>query len=337
MDPKAVFEQTRAAEDVGLGSVWLSELQGPFKDAGALCGYMGNITERITFGTSITHFGTRHPMVLASWGATMQVMSDNRFVLGFGRSVPARWKKWGVPDQTLQSMADMADILRKLWNHEKVEYHGPAGDFPDLDWEYFPEFTPPPLMLAAIGPKTLELGGSHFDGVYLHPFISLNGVGRATDLVRRGAERAGKDPDSVIVYHELVMAPDLSDAETDMAVRARVAAYLSGPGYGEMLMDASGWDSSVLGPFREAVAQAVKDNEAAGSPLKGREVLVEPSRLLPQYIIDEGAAVGTAAQCAAKLHEFFDAGADQIIIHGVTPEDLRSTVEAFEAVSGSAA
>jgi 5,10-methylenetetrahydromethanopterin reductase len=331
MNPIDVIAQTRAAEELGLGSVWLSELQGPFKDAGALCGYMGQVTSTITFGTNITHFGTRHPMVLSSWGATMQVMSGNRFVLGFGRSVPERWKQWGVADQTLQSMADMASILRRLWNRERVTYDGPAGTFPELDWSEAPEFTPPPLMLAAIGPKTLELGGACFDGVFLHPFISPEGVARSVALVRKGAEQAGRDPASVRVYHELVTAPDMSAAEIDMAVRARAAAYLNGPGYGELLLDASGWDTAPLGPFRDAVRRAVADNKAAGSPLRGREVLVEPSRLIPDHIIDEGAAVGSAADCAARLHDFFDAGADEVIIHGVTPDGLRSTVDAFAA------
>jgi 5,10-methylenetetrahydromethanopterin reductase len=331
MDPLQVLPQTRAAEELGLGTVWLSELQGPYKDAGALCGYMGQVTSRIGFGTSITHFGTRHPMVLASWGATMQVMSGNRFLFGFGRSSPDRWRKWGVPEQTLQSMSDGADILRRLWNHEPVSYVGPAGDYPDLDWEWYPDFTPPPLMLAAIGPKTLELAGAKFDAVFLHPFLTPEGVERSASTVRKAAEQAGRDPSSVIVYHELVVAPDMEPAQVDMAVRARAAAYLTGVGYGELIVGANGWDPAPLGPFRDAVRDAAKANQEAGSPLKGREVLVEPSRLLPDYYFSEGAAVGSAAECAARLNDFFDAGADDIIIHGVTPDHLEPTVAAFVA------
>ncbi|HMG41451.1 MAG TPA: TIGR03857 family LLM class F420-dependent oxidoreductase [Acidimicrobiales bacterium] len=334
MDPTVCVAQTTEAERLGLGSVWLSELQGPLKDAGALCGYMGHATSTIGFGTSITHFGTRHPMALASWGATMQVLTGGRFLFGFGRSTARRWRQWGVPEPTLRSMADSADILRRLWNHEPVSYSGPAGDFPELDWGHFPDVTPPPLLLAAIGPKTLELGGSHFDGVFLHPFLSPEGVERSVALVRAGAERAGKDPVSVTVYHELVVAPDMSDAEVDAAVRARAAAYFSGAGYGELILRANGWDAEPLGPFREAVRQATADNEAAGSPLKGREVLVEPSRLLPDRFFAEGAAVGSAKDCARRIHDFLDAGADQLIVHGVTPDALGPTVAAFAPEAG---
>src|SRR5688572_18420950 len=97
MNPLPGLKQTTEAERIGLGSVWLSELQGPVKDAGAILGYMGAMTSTIGVGTSITHFGTRHPMVLASWGLTMQVMTGGRFLFGFGRSTPSRWKSWGIP------------------------------------------------------------------------------------------------------------------------------------------------------------------------------------------------------------------------------------------------
>ena len=50
-----------------------------------------------------------------------------------------------------------------------------------------------------------------------------------------------------------------------------------------------------------------------------REQLVEVSRVLPQEWLDDGAAVGTAAQCAAKLRTFLDAGADEILLHGSSP------------------
>jgi 5,10-methylenetetrahydromethanopterin reductase len=332
MNPLEIVKQTKAAEDLGLGSVWLSELQGPFKDAGALCGYMGAATSTIAFGTSITHFSTRHPMVLASWGATMALMSNNRFKFGFGRSSAGRWQDWGVPKQTLQSMADQADILRRLWNHEKVSYSGPAGEFPDLDWGYFPDFTPPPLMLAAMGPKTLRLGGSHFDAVFLMPFLTPDGVARSVAYVREGAEQAGKDPDSVVVYHELVVAPDMTDEQRDIVVRARASAYYTVPGNGELLLEFNGWDTTLLAPFRQAVSDVAERNRAAGSPLVGRQLYVEASHTLPDHYFTDGAAIGTASQCAGRIHDFLDAGADEVILHGATPDHLRPTVSAFGPV-----
>jgi alkanesulfonate monooxygenase SsuD/methylene tetrahydromethanopterin reductase-like flavin-dependent oxidoreductase (luciferase family) len=47
----------------------------------------------------------------------------------------------------------------------------------------------------------------------------------------------------------------------------------------------------------------------------------------------EGAAVGSVAHCAARLHEYRQAGADEILIHGTTPERLESVVEAYRAMA----
>ena len=56
---------------------------------------------------------------------------------------------------------------------------------------------PPPIILGAIGPKTLALAGAHFDGVVLHPFLSVEGVRRAVAIVREAAARAGRPADAV--------------------------------------------------------------------------------------------------------------------------------------------
>jgi probable F420-dependent oxidoreductase len=331
MDPSQTILQTTEAERIGLGHAWMSELQGPFKDAGALCGYMGAKTERIRVGTSITHFGTRHPMVLASWGATMQRMTDGRFLFGFGRSTPLRWKSWGIPVPTIESMRDYSTILRRLWKGEAFSYDGPAGKYPELDFDFFPDFSPPPLMIAAIGPKTLALAGSHFDAALLHPFLTVEAVTRSIEIVRRSAEAAGRDPQQVKIYHQLVIAPDLDQAGVDEAVYKRAAAYFAHPGFGEPILAANGWDVSRMAEYRDAAGKAVASNIANGSPLKGREVYLEASRLLPRELIEEGAAVGTAAQCAARLGEYMDGGADGVVVHGVTAERLESTVKEFTA------
>jgi probable F420-dependent oxidoreductase len=330
-DTLSAEPQAREAERLGMGAVWYSELQGPMKDAGAVLGYLAHATDRIGLGTSVSHFGTRHPMVQASWGATMQVLSGGRFAMGFGRSTTDRWKSWGVPAPTTASMGDYAEILRRLWAHEKVSYDGPAGSYRRLYLGEFPDFEPPPLLLAAIGPHSLALAGRSFDGVLLHPFTSLAGVSSARTTVRKAAEQAGRDPDTVRIIAQVVTAPDLTDEQTDHVVRARIAAYLVHRGFGELLASANGWDLAPIAALRAAADKATRGNKAPGATPSGRAQLIEPSRVLPEQWLSESAAVGTASECAAILHGFLDAGAGEIVIHGTTSDRLGATVEAFVA------
>ena len=204
-DPRPAVPQARAAEEAGLGSVWLSERWGT-KDLGVITGAVGATTERIRIAAGITQFLVRNPAILASLAMTAQGLTGGRFMLGFGRSVPALYKALGLPAVNNQIMIDYADMMRRLFRGEKVSYDGPAGRFPALRLADVPDVPPPPMNLAAIGPKTLALAGAHFDGVLLHPFLTPEAVGRAAAQVREGAERAGRDPSSVTVWATVVTA-----------------------------------------------------------------------------------------------------------------------------------
>jgi 5,10-methylenetetrahydromethanopterin reductase len=332
MDATVAVTETESAERLGLGSAWESEIQSAVKDAGAILGYMGHATSRIRIGTSITHFTIRNPFVLASWGATMQMLTGGRFEFGFGRSSKGLFYKTGTRPPTVAAMEDYASILRRLWAGEAVQYEGPAGSFPQVSLGEMPEgVQPPPLLIAAVGPRTLDLAGRVFDGVFLHPFLTTEAVARSAKTVRDAAEKAGRDPGAVQVYHQLVLAPDMADEQVDEVVGARLAAYLSIPGVENMIPDANGWDVAELEPFRKQVAESLAANQRAGSPLKGRAVLVEPGRLIPKHWTEATSGSGSPAECAKALDRYFEAGADQIIIHGVTADHLDATIAAFTA------
>jgi len=329
-DVRHALVEAEAADRLGLGAVWESELQSIVKDAGAICGYLAHATTNVRIGTSITHFTLRHPMVQASWGATMQALSGNRYEFGFGRSFAMLFASHGVPQPTLAMMADYATILRQIWRGEPVTYSGPAGTYKDMVYRDRPdELVPPPMHLAAIGPKTLDLAGRCFDGVFLHPFMTPRAVAAKTKIVRDAAERAGRDPASIKIYHELVAAPDMTEDEVDEVIGARIAAYFALPGLGDLILQANGWDGSRLDGYRETLARSLAANESSERPLKGRKLYIEAGRHFPPEWIAESAVVGTPSDCAEGIAPFLDAGADEIILHGVTADRLGPMVEAF--------
>jgi 5,10-methylenetetrahydromethanopterin reductase len=197
-DPRPAIAQARAAEELGLGTVWLSERWGT-KDFAVLAGAMSQVTDKTKIASGITHFGVRHPAVLASMAMTLQGLTGGRLILGFGRSVAAMWRAVGLPPATNQILIDSADILRRLCQGDKVSYDGPAGRYPAMRLSDLADTPPPPLVLAAIGPKTLALAGAHFDGVLLHPFLTPDAVARSVATVRASAAGARPGPAAVRV------------------------------------------------------------------------------------------------------------------------------------------
>src|ERR1700761_1671910 len=193
-DSRLAVQHAIAAEEIGLGSIWASE-RWECKESGAICGAIAQATSRIKIVAGLVHFTGRHPMVIAGLGATMQRLSGNRFVMGVGRSSPGRLKQQGFPVFTMAHMRDYAGIIKRLWAGERVSYDGVLGTFEDMELLQVPELAPP-VILGATGPKTLALGGEAFDGVVLHPFLTVEGVRRSIEIIRNAASDAGRDPAS---------------------------------------------------------------------------------------------------------------------------------------------
>jgi 5,10-methylenetetrahydromethanopterin reductase len=327
-EPLRAIKQAVAGEQVGLGSVWLSERFGT-KDMATVGGALAQATDRVTIGAAITHLQTRHPLVLASMAITTQALAEGRFVLGVGRSIPVLMKAWGLPATTNQLLIEGVQLMRQLWAGERVRYDGPLGSFPSLMLVDLPEVAPPPVLLAAIGPVTLRLAGEHFDGAILHPFLTVEAQQRAVETIHDGAKAAGRS--DVRVVATVVAAPDQTQEETDMRLRARLVTYLNSPGLNASLVKANGWELSVLDDVAAHPLIAPLGRRPADGVLDHAQ-LIEVSRVIPEHWFTDAAAAGTASEVAARLATYLDAGADDIIIHGSPPDLLGATVDAVNAL-----
>jgi probable F420-dependent oxidoreductase len=326
---KVGVTQAIEAERIGLGAVWASE-RWETKESGALLGAIAQATSRIRILTGTTHFGTRHPMVLAGMASTLQGLSDGRFEMGVARSSGSRWKKIGVPPQTNQSIADSVNILRRLWQGETVSYCGPAGEFPEMVFADLPAKITP-VHLAALGPKTLALAGTHFDGAILHPFLTPHGVARSTVIVRKAAEAAGRDPNSVRIIAAVVVAPDLTPEETKIAVYVRAATYFVHKVMAAPILEANEWDLRRLDPILALGLEELETKQVSLEEL--RNAMAAASKLIPPEWISTGASIGSAATVAARLKEYRAAGADEILLHGAPADKLEGLVNAYRALS----
>ncbi|MFI5042548.1 MAG: LLM class flavin-dependent oxidoreductase, partial [Acidimicrobiales bacterium] len=78
--PVLAIDEARDAERLGFGGVYMSE-RLDLKEAGAVCGAIAASTSRVRVGPALVHQGTRHPLTTAAMAATLQSMTDGRFVL----------------------------------------------------------------------------------------------------------------------------------------------------------------------------------------------------------------------------------------------------------------
>lgn len=325
-DPRPALDDARDAESAGLGSLWISE-RPDVKEAATLSGAVGAVTSRTAVAVGVTNPQTRHLMVTASYASTMAELTGGRFMLGFGRGINLRWDVWGVPHVTSAMLADTVGLLRTLWRGEPVLGHdGPAGKFDYLSLDHTVAH-PVPVGLAALGPKTQVLAGEHFDVVLLHSHWTDQAVADCVARVRTSAERAGRDPDAVQVWSCLVAACELPEELELVHVVRRMTTYMQIPGYGELIVDANGWDPAVLDRVR---AHPLLQGRIADATQFTTDELRELRDLYPEEWLSSSNAVGSAAHCAQRVRDQFDAGAAGVVLHASSPRELAPLLSAYE-------
>lgn len=324
--PAEVLQECRDAEDVGLGACFLSE-RFNVKEAAALTGAACAVTDRLGVATGVTNHNTRHPMVTAAWATTLHRLSGGRFALGLGRGFDLLFQGIGLSPVTMAQLDDFAGIVRRLWKGETIIGHdGPAGKYPFLRLdERLDEDIP--LLLAALGPKTMAFGGRVFDGVILHTFFTDRALAECVERVRTGAEQAGRDPASVRVWAVLAVLADMPESARLRMLVGRMATYLQA--YGDALVAVNDWDPKVLADFR--AAPQVTEVRGAIDAVATDAQLEAIAELIP-YEWLAASAVGTAGHVASRIEDQLIAGADGVILHASTPKQLATSVAAYRSI-----
>jgi probable F420-dependent oxidoreductase len=324
------------AELLGFRRVFLAE-RPELKEPGVILGGIAARTSRLGVATGIVAAGSRHPMLLASLGATIHAAYGPRFTLGMGRGAPA-YGHGG--HQSYEALADTCTIVKRIWSGEQFEYDGPAGNLGRLGLKDIYEGDPPEIVIGCFGlPRSARTIAETpaIDGILLPAMLTPLGVSRAVAHIRQACDRAGRDPGSVRILVEVPTAPELSEEETRQIVHARAVTYLQPAVWGRSYEVLNDWDPAVLQRLREHPQFTGIDGVLADLNFH-RVQLVGPSRLLPDQWMADAAAMGSVQDCVRKLQEFRDAGADEICTYGSTPGQNAKLIAAWrERAEASAA
>ena len=247
--PRDLIAEVQQAEAMGIGAAFISE-RFNVKEAATISGAVGAVTNNIGIATAATNHNTRHPMITAAYAMTMHKLTGGRFSLGLGRGMKMLFDAYGLSSITTAQMEDFVGLMRKIWAGEMVVGHdGPAGKYPFVTMgSSYNEHIP--MTLVAFGPNSLALGGRAFDAVVLHTFFTDETTERAVKTVKRAAEEAGRDPDSVRVWSCFATIGD--HLPEDLRLKktvGRMATYFQA--YGDLLVKTNSWDPAVLQRFRD--------------------------------------------------------------------------------------
>src|SRR5438105_540349 len=130
-NPADLFPLVHEAERLGFDSVWVAEAWGT--DAVSVLGWLAARTERIKLGSAIMQIPGRTPANAAMTAATLDLLSDGRFLLGLGTSGPQvveGWhgQPWGKPlGKTREYVKIVRAALRDALRPHVALYVGGMG------------------------------------------------------------------------------------------------------------------------------------------------------------------------------------------------------------------
>jgi F420-dependent oxidoreductase-like protein len=320
-------ELAQRADALGFSSAWTAEAYGT--DAVTPLTWLAACTNTIHLGTGIMQMPARSPAMTAMTAATLDAMSQGRFLLGLGASGPQVAEGWhgqayGKPlTRTREYVAIVRDILRR---EAPLEHHGEYYDIPysgpgatglgkPLKLLVHPR-ADIPIYLAAIGPKNVALAAEVADGwlpIFFSPFRFRDVFGGAVDEGRKKRATPG-DAFDIAPTCAVIVGDDV-DALAGF-VRPQIALYVGGMG----ARGRNFYNDLACRYGFEAEAKEIQDLYLDGKKQ-------EAAAAVPLEMIDEVCLIGPKERIADRLAVWKESGVGTLIMQAAQPEALELMAE----------
>jgi F420-dependent oxidoreductase-like protein len=241
-DLKAGIDLARRADELGYDSVWVTHGLG--RDSFLVLAAYAAVAPRVRVGVGVLPIYPRHPVATAQAALTLAEQTGGRYILGLGVSHKASMEQQlGLKlDDPLGVMREYVGVLRGAFG-DGARFQ---GSHYQVQWSMaLPGKLPsPPIYLAALSSKMLELAGEIADGVVLW-LCDPNYIRTvAVPALERGRRRAGKSLAGFEIVAAVPLAVTDDPTKARDAFRAELARYLALPFYRAML-ESSGHGPSI--------------------------------------------------------------------------------------------
>lgn len=211
LPPQRLRSVAMAADAAGLDELWLWEdcfFEAGISAAAAALAW----TSRIRVGIGLLPVPLRNVALTAMEAATLSGLFPGRIELGIGHGVLDWMAQVGARvDSPMTLLREHATALRSLLAGERVTTHGRYVHLDNvaLDW---PPVQVPPLVIGAVGPRTIGLSGELADRTLLTSGTSPEMVRQARALLDEARSAAGvAGPHTITVYLIAITGPDAAE------------------------------------------------------------------------------------------------------------------------------
>ena len=224
------------AEGLGFDSIWVGDsiLARPRHEPLTLLSAVAARTRRVELGTAVLLPALRNPVVLAHGIATLDQISEGRFILGVGiasdvPNIRAEFTACGVPfEKRVGRMLEGLRLARELWSGQPVTWNG-RWVMDDATLGPVPHrLGGPPIWIGGMVRASLERVGRLYDGWFPNapdPERWRAQWAEIADIARA----AGRDPAGLTGAVYLTLAIDDDKARAEQRLDAFMASYYGRP------------------------------------------------------------------------------------------------------------
>ena len=180
-----------SVDEAGFDSLWVPDhIERTFGDhtlvmyeAGGMLAAIAEATESVSIGASVFNAAWKHPVHLVHSVATLAEISGGRAILGIGSG--GRHYEHGFvnapTDYPFSRFEESVEIVRRLLDGEEVTYDGRFWETAQASIKTVDNHRIP-LMIAAQGPKSIDLAFKHAD---IWNAVDLSGTPNPSQLADR--------------------------------------------------------------------------------------------------------------------------------------------------------
>jgi alkanesulfonate monooxygenase SsuD/methylene tetrahydromethanopterin reductase-like flavin-dependent oxidoreductase (luciferase family) len=208
-------EMARAAEEVGLDSIWVGDhllyrgdglpARAPWESWTTLAA-IAAVTDRVQLGPLVAATSFHNPALLAKQAATLDEISNGRLILGLGAGWnEVEYRAYGFPfDHRVSRFEESFTIIRTLLADGRCDFHGTYFQLDDCQLlprgPRHPHGEGPPLMVGSIGERMLSIALPYvqaWNAWFTWFGNHVEGYRPMRDTVDAACRAAGRDPAEV--------------------------------------------------------------------------------------------------------------------------------------------
>lgn len=315
-------QSVAAAEEAGYTMGFFSETIFTNRDSVSAVSVFSLGTRTMVLGT-IQVVRLRSPLVMAQTAATLDELSDGRFVLVVGACTDKHAARNGLrPQAPPQTLREYVETIRMLWTGEPVTYDGEFIHMDKVALNWMPRRHDIPIWIAGASRIGLTIAGQIGDGVLLDAGTSPEYSANALPIIRAARQAAGLPMEGFTVAQLVNTSIEKTRGEALAAVRWEVASKFR--------------HSSTA----QAKLRVGEPNISAAAPVEFSTIYRERGldallAAIPDSYVQALTASGDLEEVVARVQRYRDAGVHLPLLRPAAPAQIPRLLAGATALRGS--